>query len=441
MQRRAFSFYGSSVVLLVALLLGLVWPVTAQATSRAYEVIQFGAHDTIVREISFDTASVTGLEALSLTGLDVEVKDSPFGAYVCSIAGVGDCTGAEPYYWSYYIYDPGTGTWGYSMTGAGSSTVSDGAIEGWAYLSFSFVGDPILPSAERVEAVPPAAGWLQTQQDAVTGGYGSQGGSAEALLAVGSDGYRAAAWMRQDGARSLAGYWMANGAAYANKSGDSAGKLAVGLQSAGGCWVKAAPRPSAFYSATTGMYASGAGPQSWAILGALALGEAVPVQAVDSLKALVQGDGGWEWQAGFGTDTNTTALVIQALLGAGEDPASAAITNALAYLKSAQKADGGIAYNPTTTGSDANSSAYTVMAIQAAGQDPTAAGWTENGETPISYLLSLQLPDGSFEWQAGFGANALATSQSIAALLGNDYVLRGGALSNCPTVFVPWIQK
>lgn len=234
---------------------------------------------------------------------------------------------------------------------------------------------------------------------------------------------------------------MANGTTYAGKGGDSAGKLAVGLQAANACWLATASRPAAFYDATGGMYANGAGPQSWAILGASALGDTVPDLAGASLKSLVQSDGGWEWQAGFGSDTNTTALAIQALMAAGEASTSSVITNALAYLKSAQKDDGGIAYNPTTSGSDADSSAYTVMAIQAAGQDPTASGWIQNGETPISYLLDLQLANGSFEWQKGLGANALATSQTISALLGNDYLLRGDALSQCPTVYLPRTQR
>jgi hypothetical protein len=445
MQKHTFSFYVGVGSLLIAGLFGLIQPIAVRAagqtTAKAYEVIQFGEHDTIVREISFDAASISGMDALNLTGLDVATKTSSFGPYVCSIEGVGDCSGSAPYYWAYYQWNNNTSAWESSMVGAGSSTVGDSAADGWAYLSFSFVGDPVLPSAQRVKAAPAAAAWLDTQQDTNTGGYGSTGGSVESLLAVGSDGYRASEWIQQAGSPSLGGYWMVNGTTYARKGGDSAGKLAVGLQSAGACWLATAPRPAASYNATSGLYANGAGPQAWAILGSLALGENVPAQAVTALTSTVQSDGGWEWQSGFGSDTNTTALVVQALLATGEVTNTQIIINALAYLKSAQQDDGGIAYNPTTNGSDADSSAYSIMAIQAAGEDPTAPGWTKNGKTPVSYLLDLQLPNGSFEWQKGLGANLLATSQAIPALLGNDYLLKGNQLTQCPAVYLPVINK
>ncbi len=445
MQKHSFLFYISVGSLLLAGLFGLFQPITVHATilstATAYEVIQFSANDTIVREISFDTSSVSGMDALNLTGLDVETIDSSYGPYVCSIAGIGDCTGMAPYYWAYYTWNTATSNWDYSMSGADSTTVSDGAVEGWVYLSFSFSGDPDLPSAQQAKAVPAAITWLQAQQNTSTGGYGSVGGSVEALLAIGSDGYSASKWIPQTGSPSLGQYWMANATTYAQKGADSAGKLAVGSQSASACWLASAPRPAAFYDAASGMYADGAGPQSWAILGTLALGDTVPEQAVTSLKSLVQSDGGWEWQADFGSDTNTTALAIQALLATGEESSSSVITNALAYLKSAQQVDGGISYNPTTLQSDADSSAYAVMAIQAAGQDPTASDWTTDEKTPISYLLDLQLSNGSFEWQEGSGGNALATSQTISALLGNDYIINESTVFLCPTVFFPVTQK
>lgn len=439
------QFKSAFLILLAVLLASGIQPTAVRAASQtAYEAIQFGAHDTIVRQISFTAASISGLDALNLTGLQVVMKGSGSSAYVCSIEGVGDCSGVAPYYWAYYHWNSTSSAWDYSSVGAGTYTVAAGALEGWVYLSwYADTGLAYLPSAQRVQAVPPAAAWLQTQQDAGTGGYGDTGSSVEALLAVGSDGYRAGGWIRQAGSPSLWGYWLTNGTTYAKKGGDSAGKLAVGLQSADACWQAAALHPTAFYSATTGLYANGAGPQAWAILGSLALGDSIPAQAVAALKGMVQAGGGWEWQSGFGSDTNTTALVVQALLATGVPTNTAVITNAIGYLASAQQDDGGISYQTvyTPTLSDANSSAYAVMAIQAAGGDPTSASWTKNGNTPVSYLLSLQLANGSFEWQKGNGANLVATGQAIPALLGNDYLLSGDALTQCSMSYLPLFTR
>ncbi len=427
MKKRSFSFYLAVGSLLVAGLFGLIQPTAAHAAAapvpaNAYEVVRFGAHDSIVRQISFTTASVSGMAALKLTGLNVVTSSD--GSYVCSINGVGDCSGVAQYYWAYYHWNSTSSAWEYSSVGAGAYNVSADAAEGWVYMGwYDDSSQPNLPSAQRAMEVPAAAAWLQSQQSSSTGGYDSTGDSVEGLMAVGSDGYSAASWIRKGGSRSLETYWMGNGTAYAKKSGDAAGKLAVGLQSACACWPSSALHPTAYYNASSGMYANGAGPQAWAMLGSLSLGDSVPDQAVTALKSMVQSDGGWEWQAGFGSDTNTTALVVQALLAKGEDASSTLITNALAYLKSAQKDDGGIAYTPATSASDADSSAYAVMAIQTAAGDPSASGWTKNGNTPVSYLLGMQLSDGSFEWQKGSGANLLATSQAISALLGNDYLL------------------
>jgi len=444
------QFKSAFLLLLAALLAFGIQPTTVRAVTQqtAYEAIQFGAHDTIVRQISFTANSITGLAALNLTGLHVVTLNSSFGPYVCSIEGVGDCSGATPTYWAYYHWNNTGSAWESSAVGAGTYTVTAGANEGWVYLSFTANPDlQYLPSAQRVQAVPPAAAWLQAQQAADTGGYGDPGSSDEALLAAGSDGYRAGAWIRQTGSPSLWGYWLANGISYAKKGADSAGKLAAGLQAARACWQAAALHPTAFYSATTGLYTgangSGDGPQTWAILGSLALGDSVPAKAVTALTSTVQADGGWEWQSGFGSDTNTTALVVQALLATGVPTDTAVITDAMAYLASAQQDDGGIAYSApfTSTVSDADSTAYAVMAIQAAGGDPTSAGWTKNGKTPISYLLSLQLANGSFEWQKGNGANFLATTQAIPALLGNDYLLSGNTLTQCSISYLPFVKR
>ncbi|MGQ9767809.1 MAG: hypothetical protein ACUVSS_10905, partial [Anaerolineae bacterium] len=63
------------------------------------------------------------------------------------------------------------------------------------------------------------------------------------------------------------------------------------------------------------------------------------------------------------------------------------------------------------------------------------------GNTPISFLLSRQLLDGAFEWQAGRGANALATMQAVVALLGRPFPYAAGTPDPCPAAFLPITAK
>jgi prenyltransferase beta subunit len=175
------------------------------------------------------------------------------------------------------------------------------------------------------------------------------------------------------------------------------------------------------------------------------LGESVPDSAVSALRARAQTGGGWEWQPGFGVDTNTTALAIRALLAAGEPVNAPAIRAGIAFLRQAQNADGGFPYTPAeapepSSPSDANSTAYVVQALYAAGQDPASRCWASRSQTPLDYLRARQLLDGSFEWQPGLGADSLATQQAIPALLGATYPTVAGRVQACTLVFAPFVS-
>jgi prenyltransferase beta subunit len=207
-------------------------------------------------------------------------------------------------------------------------------------------------------------------------------------------------------------------------------------------------QPLTYYVEATGIYsggfgAGGAGPQSWGMMGTGALSQTIPTGAVDQLKSTINPDGGWGWVPG-NSDTNGTALAIQALAAAGESLSSTAIVSGLNYLAAAQNSDGGFPYDPASsfgTDSDTNSTAYVVQALLAAGEDPITGTWLISTTNPISYLLSMQLPDGSFEWQPGSGSNALATRQAIPALLGRPFPLQISDLRTCPVRFLPIIGK
>lgn len=418
----------------------------ADGPDSAHIVIQFGAHNAIVRPISF-TAPISGLAALQMTGLDIITTSTGFGPAVCAIQGVGDaaanCFGSG--FWAYSFWNGSQ--WESYAVGAGSSVVNNGAIELWAW-SPGFVPPESPGSGPQFVAAAKAANWLAGQQSTTDGGYGSAGNSVEVMMAVGANGYRVTNWQRQPGAPSLAGYVMATGAGYSAGGAAATGKLAIGLSAGNGCYPHAALQPADVYSETTGIYtggygAGGAGPQSWAILGAVALSQTAPATAVTYLKSIINPDGGWGWVPG-NSDTNGTALAVQALAAAGEPLNSSPIISGLAYLKAAQNTDGGFPYDPNSafgTASDTNSTAYVVQAILAAGQNPATGTWTISGANPISYLLGMQLGDGSFEWQPGSGPNQSATRQAIPALLGRPFPVNAAQVAACETRFVPVIIK
>jgi hypothetical protein len=166
-------------------------------------------------------------------------------------------------------------------------------------------------------------------------------------------------------------------------------------------------------------------------LAVLALASAerpIPAAAVDYIKMAQQEDGSWAWDGSATTagDTNTTAFAVQALVAAGEAADGDAAASALAYYKGIQNDDGGWPYqNPSDfgTSTDANSTAVAIQAIIAAGQDPSGAGWTTaGGNTPVSALEALQNESGAFAWQAAVpDDNLLATVQALPALAGKAF--------------------
>jgi hypothetical protein len=164
------------------------------------------------------------------------------------------------------------------------------------------------------------------------------------------------------------------------------------------------------------------------LLAVLALSSAqrpIPPAAVDYIRTAQQENGAWAWDGSMETaaDTNSTAFAVQALVAAGEDPSGEPTTRALAYYAEFQNDDGGWPYqNPSEygTATDANSTAVTIQALIAAGQDPSGAEWTTaGGQTPPTALEGFQNESGGFAWQEAVpGDNLLATVQALPALMG-----------------------
>jgi hypothetical protein len=170
--------------------------------------------------------------------------------------------------------------------------------------------------------------------------------------------------------------------------------------------------------ASDGAYDPGSVGQAWAILALKAAGQPVPSASLEVLRGYQLDSGAWA--SAFGPDNDTVAYVVQALASAGEGRDSPSLQRALAFFREQQNEDGGFpAIKPSEwgTGSNANSTANVIMALLALGEDPTGETWTQSGGNPMSVLLALQTADGRVEFQPGIGEPLLSTVQAVPALM------------------------
>lgn len=403
-------------------------PVGDQATL----VVQFVDSRTVVRKIGF-SAPISGLALLDQSGLDVAKADFEWGTAVCSIEGVGcpaeNCFCNENTFWS-YLYWAGDSWMSYPVGAAQSVVSTTGAIEGWQWGNGAT--PPLLPA--RANAAQRALTWVRSQQMITDSSYASSAAaSIEAVLALGANHEDASTWRPSADALSLLDFMVEHGAEYSQEGVSAAGKLAVALSAANACWPADALKPSDYYSPTLGALHTDAGNLAWGILGTLALDEPTPTDSVDYLIGLELPEGGWEWTPGWGRDTNSTALAVQALVAAGTPVTSSVIISALNYLQKAHTPEGGFSYDPNASWgniADSNSTAYVLQALAALGPQDNAL-LTMKDEA-VAFLIGLQAEDGGIGWQvAQPEPNLGSTQQAIPALLGQPYPIRRLALPTC----------
>jgi hypothetical protein len=169
------------------------------------------------------------------------------------------------------------------------------------------------------------------------------------------------------------------------------------------------------YDAATHRYGEQKLDQALYLLAEESLGAKVSEADLTVLKGDELPDGCWEFVEGYGCDTNSSAIAVQALIGAGVSASDASIQKAVAYFAASQNPDGGFPY-AVPGDSDANSTSVVIQALTAAGEDVDAAVWRKSGGTPMEALLALQdSATGAFTYSGA--DNAYATYQAVPALL------------------------
>lgn len=126
-------------------------------------------------------------------------------------------------------------------------------------------------------------------------------------------------------------------------------------------------------------------------------------------------DGGWNLSKNGPSDTDMTAMALQALAGYRDQEAvRRAVERGLSCLSALQNDDGGFSSYGVP---NAESCAQVVVALGELGVELTDAGFVKNGCTVLDRLLTLQNGDGSFRYRAEDAESSLrATVHALYAL-------------------------
>ena len=219
-----------------------------------------------------------------------------------------------------------------------------------------------------------------------------------------------------------------NGAAYAKTGPGQAAKLTLAAVTGGQdprnfadldlVTAMTAPLATPVPDGIAGIYGDDLYDHALVMIALTAAGETIPEEAWEPVRVAQAEDGGWAFDgstAPGAADSNTTALVIQALGAAGHGD-DLMVDRALAFLSTLQAPDGGFAYGPADPlVADANSTALVLQALIAAGVDPASPEW---GNAPLALAL-FQTPSGGLRYMAADEEpNLLATVQAIPAMEG-----------------------
>lgn len=162
----------------------------------------------------------------------------------------------------------------------------------------------------------------------------------------------------------------------------------------------------------SGVYGEGIFDHGLAMLALAATATGVPAMAIDALTKTQAPNGGWSFDGipdDTAVDSNTTALVIQALVASGNGEREL-VTSGMAYLESTVTDEGVVFMVQPGSVPDSNSTALVAQAYIAAGEDVSALN---------EILLGFQNGSGAFFYSAeDTSDNLLSTVQAVPALAG-----------------------
>jgi hypothetical protein len=293
----------------------------------------------------------------------------------------------------------------------------------------------------QVDAASRSILYLQGQQSesdgSIPAGASTDAVSEEYAIGAAAAGYDPGA-LRHGSGPSVMAYLAAHAAAACNSAG-ACGELiqavaAAGLIPASFGGVDLLTTLDGFYAPTTGVFGNGeAFIQTLAIEGLVAAHQPVPPAALHHLVAAQDSDGGWDYllikddpngPTNFDTsDTNSTAMVLMALDAAGVHGRD---RSALAWLHTQQDGDGGFPYQ-AGAGSDPDSTALALQALIATGQNPEAPAWAPGGHAPLAELLATQNSNGGFTFPGNPAPDPFTTAQVPPALERAAYPLTCGS--------------
>lgn len=212
--------------------------------------------------------------------------------------------------------------------------------------------------------------------------------------------------------------WLGEGDAalvYAQTGVGQAAKLTLALVAAGVDPVEiAGVQPATLIQpgqdAETGLYGFGLYDHAYALMALAAMDSEIPTNAIEFLTTVQAENGGFAWDGSTDetmVDSNTTAMIVQALVAVGEGD-SEIVVNAVAFLKTTVTADG--AEYSAGAGVDANSTALVAQAFIAVDEDATGL---------LAALPLFQNENGAYHWQhADTTDNSFSTIQAIPAEAG-----------------------
>lgn len=259
-----------------------------------------------------------------------------------------------------------------------------------------------------------ASEWLLAQRDS-DGAFPGFDGTADAGVTVDAVTALALAGRASELAPSLT--WLESEAlVYAQTGPGTAAKLAMMLIIAGENprdFASVDPLSIVEHAAEQGMIGFGPFDHALGLLALTAGGSAIPEAALAAVWDTQGEEGGWAFDgntAAGAADTNTTALMVRALVAAGHG-GDERVAEAAAWLLSLVTADG-MPYQPGGP-ADSNSTALALRALAAYG----AARPMAELDVLLEALMAFQNDNGSYSWMLDpRDENMFSTVEAIPAL-------------------------